>query len=220
MALVSTAMVELFKTDGDNGDIRPYRRLKVQTNHPECSVTHEVDANLFRLGKLGAYDQAQAGAQPMGLAPTQVAPGAVGLVKRHDLVPGTPRVVGYDRVLRADSLHEIPYHPIGVDGTGVIGKFGRPIPQPGVPLGLYFPGYSLVVPPVLPNDVAAGINHLSQDQLGVTHQRPVYVVILVDVPGVVGALNQYFAGGMFMHMPCLVKLVPMPNITSARRTKW
>lgn len=48
-----------------------HRRLEVEANHAERSLTHEIQARLVGSRELGAHDQTQAGAQAAGHAPTQ-----------------------------------------------------------------------------------------------------------------------------------------------------
>ena len=180
---------------GDDRDIAADGGLKVQPDHAEGGVAHEVDAYLLGSGQLGADGQTQPGAQTVGLAPAQVGPGAVGPVERDNLVAGAARVMGHDSVFRRDGVHEVPDYPVGCHGDLRGREFGPPLAEPAFPLGLHLFGGRLVVLAAVAYDLLAGFDHLAQDQLGVAHDGKVDVVVLVDVGGVVGGLDQRLSRG-------------------------
>ena len=103
--------------------------------------------------------------------------------------------MGDDGVFRRDRLHEVPHDPIGVDRRLVVGELGPPFGQPSVPLRLDFPGHRLVPAAAGPHHLPAGFDHLTQHKLGVSHYGMVDVVVLVDVPRVVGCLDHRLARG-------------------------
>ena len=135
------------------------------------------------------------GAQPVGLSPAQVGAGPVGPVEGHHLVPGASRIVGHYGLFRRDGLHEVPNDPVGVYGSVVVGQLGMPLFYPGLPLDVYLPLRCPVFAPAVAHDLPAGVDHLPQHQLGVSQYGVLDVVVLVDVPSVVGRLNEGLAAG-------------------------
>ena len=178
---------------GDDGQVAAHRRLEVQPGHAKGGVAHKVDAHLIRLGQLGPDYQPQAGAQAVGLAPTDVAAGAVGAVEGEQFIPRTARIVGNDGVFRWDGLHKVPDDPVGVNWPLVVGQLVGPLAQPGFPLGLNGRGSGGSGLAAVPHNVPAGVNQLAQGQLGVGHYGDVHLVVLVQVPRVVGNLDDGLA---------------------------
>src|SRR5207244_13628823 len=51
--------------DGEDGNPAAHGRLEIEARHAERGVAHEIDAELFRGGQLGADDEAEPGAERM-----------------------------------------------------------------------------------------------------------------------------------------------------------
>ena len=84
--------------DGEARDVAADGGFEIETGHAEGGVAHEVDAEFFRRGELGAHDQAQAGSQSVRFSPTDVAARRRRLIEGDELVARAAGVVGDDHL--------------------------------------------------------------------------------------------------------------------------
>ena len=187
------AIVQHHGGDGRSG---PDRGLEVQSGHPECAVSHEVEAELIGPGQLGADHQGNAVAQVGGLAPADVAVGRGAGVERHHGVAGRAGVVGDDAVFLVQVTLDLADHSVGVDRNIVRiqqrGPFGDPPVSDPLDLGSHL-GLTLTA-------VLAGLsfdlfNHGLQSQLGVARQADIDGEIFVDVFDTLHVVNDDLAVG-------------------------
>ena len=91
-----------------------------------------------------------------------------------------------------DGVHEVPNDAVGAYRTRTVGELVLPFLNEGVS----FPGHlggRVAVLTAVADDVAAGVYHLAQHQLGVADDGVVDVVVLVDVGGIVGGVDHGLA---------------------------
>ena len=130
----------------------------------------------------------------MRLAPAQVRVRSACLVERHELVPGAAGIMRDYRVVGIDIPHELLHHPVWVDGHLVRVQLVRPLVEPRLAHRCDLLG-CLAVSRLAAKPVSARLDHLPDDELGVTEQRELNVVVLADVDRVVRRLDEGFVTG-------------------------
>ena len=117
-----TAEDVVVQHDGQDGYLVAHGGFDVHPGHADGGVAHDVDHHLVGSAQLGAHGYAQAVSQLGRVAPSQVTPGHDGFVEGDGLVPRVARVVGYHSVCAVHSVHQVPDHPVWIDGRLVRGQ--------------------------------------------------------------------------------------------------
>ena len=115
---------------GQDRDLVARRRLDIHAGHADGGVAHHVDAELFRLGELGAHGDAEAVAELRGLAPAHVGAGRRGLPERHHLLARLTGIVRHDDVVAVERPHQVADDTILVERRLVGIEEFRPFVEP------------------------------------------------------------------------------------------
>ena len=173
------SVVQHHGCDGRSG---PDRGLEVQSGHPECAVSHKVQAELIRPGQLGANHQGYAVAQVGGFAPADVAVGRGAWIEGHHGVAGRAGVVGDDAVLLVQVTLDLADYPVGVDRDIVRIQQRGPFSEPPVPDSLNLGSHlGLTLAAVLTGLGLDLFDHGLESQLGVAGQANIDGKVFVDV---------------------------------------
>ena len=192
--VVVTAHRLVIENHGSDRVAGPDRGLDVQAGHSECGVAHDVHAELGRVSDLGADHEGDSVAQVCGLAPADVGVRHGRRVERHHLVPRVPGVVGRNRVFVVHDLVDLCDHPVRVHRGAVVRQVWGPLGLPLGPYGGNTVGGGVVAPAPIFTDRGLDLfDHGLQNQLRVPDDAEVYRVVLVDVLGGNGGVDEELA---------------------------